>query len=91
MIDLCLCRRHSLGARLSCTAENYVTMSGNECNVSYVILHAPDLETYRRTQLYVVQRHIAPHARLRLVWGSLTLAQLKKLSFTKNIIHVYGT
>ena len=58
--------------------------SGNECNVSYVIIIARAgftvWETYRRTYiillLYFVQRHIAPRARLRLVWGSLTLAQL---------------
>ena len=30
----------SLGTRLSCTAEIYGTMSGSDCNVSYIIIIA---------------------------------------------------
>ena len=38
-----ICCRPSLGARLLRTAEIYGIMSGNECNVSYVVLHVSDL------------------------------------------------
>ena len=71
-------------ARLSRTAEIYGTTSGNECTISYVVLHVPDLWYGRQidnsTYIYVVQCHIAPRARLRLVWGSLTLAQLLRIN-----------
>ena len=51
------------------TAEIYGTMSENECKVSYVILHAPYLRYGRHID------NSASRSRLRLVWGSLTLAQ----------------
>ena len=57
----------------SCTWRRF-TVRRPEMNV-YVILHAPDLWYGRQIDIHnVVQHHIAPRVRLRLVWGSLTLA-----------------
>ena len=40
--------RISLSTTLSHTVEIYDTTSGNECNVSYVIMHTPDLRHGRQ-------------------------------------------
>ena len=73
---------------------NYGKASGNECNVSYVILHAPDLRYGRQIDVHNYTKYsaiyIAPRARLRLVWGSLTLAQLTQLKFVNTVgINIY--
>ena len=58
-----LCCRHrpsnsNLNFSVPDTVEIYSTMSGNECKVSYVILHAPDLRYGRHID------NSASHSRL---------------------------
>ena len=50
---ICVFCRHCLSARFSRTEEIYGTTSGNECNVSYVLLHAPDLRYAVQRTMYV--------------------------------------
>ena len=80
-----ICCRHSLGARLSRTAEIYGTTSGNECNVSYVVLHAPDLRYGRQINIHI--RCTAPYSAMRETTTSVGLAHARPIKTMPSFCH----
>ena len=70
-----ICCRHP-ESRCHTRAQRRFTVQRPEMNAMFRTLYCIYGMGDKSTYIYVVQRHIAPRARLRLVWGSLTLAQL---------------